>query len=355
MKIALIAHNRFPIAEPYAGGLEMITHLLAKQLMAQHHEVDLYALKNSDPSINIIPLDDSIIDWGNLNSTEETDDLMYAMALQKIEAKSYDIVHNHSMHHLPIILGEHSKNQFITTFHTPVFTDIHKGLSLNKSHSRQIFTMVSGRLGEVYKYLIPKHETVYNGVDVRAWTYNPSPVKDQYCWLGRICKEKAPHLAIEAVLKKGKKIVLAGPVSCETYFEESITPYLNNNKVSYLGHLNHSEINKLIGSSVATLFTSVWDEPYGLVIAESLACGTPVISWNVGAAPEILTSKCGIIVPAFDLNKFGEALINVEKLDRLESRKRAIEFCDVSIMVNAYLELYRKHSSNRILIQNIAV
>lgn len=359
MKIALLAHNKFPIVQPYAGGLEMITHLLAEKLQTMGHEVHLYALDGSDSSLKIIALNDDSINWAALRkkqiskeiSDDYIDNLMYSLALAKIEAENYDIVHNHSMHHLPIVWGEISSLKVITTFHTPVFEDIHRGLTSIKSTNNQKFTTVSAKLGRIYEELISDYSVIYNGINVQNWNFHPEANKGNVCWIGRICKEKAPHKAIEFALKAKKKIVLAGPVSEETYFREYVKPLLEHNAVQYAGHLEQKELNKIMGKAEATLFTSVWEEPYGLVIAESLACGTPVIAWNVGAAPEIISAKSGIVVPAFKEELFISAIKNISTINRQACRDRAINFCDASIMVKAYEKLYNYSLTEKQLLE----
>ncbi len=350
MKIALLAHNKFPIAQPYAGGLEMITHLLAKNLQQRGHQVDLFALKGSDPEINLIPLDHNFVNWQTLKEKQNSehigkdfiDTLMYSLALSKISETEYDIVHNHSMHHLPLIWGETTGKEMISTFHTPVFEDIHRGLTSIHKTRKQRFTTVSASLGQTYADHITDYNVVYNGIETKNWTFHRVPNPSQVCWIGRICKEKAPHKAIEFALRAQKKIVLAGPISEREYFEEYFKPLLNNDHVEYAGHLKQRELNKIIGESSATLFTSVWEEPYGLVIAESLASGTPVIAWELGAAPEIITSACGIVVPAFQDELFVDAIKRATDINRHSCRERALSFCNVSTMVNAYECLYEE-------------
>ncbi|TQI70507.1 glycosyltransferase involved in cell wall biosynthesis [Gramella sp. Hel_I_59] len=348
MKIAILAHNKFPIAEPYAGGLEMITHQLVQTLMERGHEVHLYALSGSDPQFDVTSLD--IVQVANNELTEsKIDELMYRNVLEIIESIDYDVVHNHSMHELPIIWGASSRHQFLTSFHTPVFDSIHSGLEniSGRDHSEK-FSVVSKKLGETYAHLLPEKNVVYNGIDTTAWTFSKSTEVDKLCWIGRICKEKAPHLAIDYALKANKKIVLAGPLSNSEYFKEYVEPRLELEGVEYIGHLKHTGLNKLIGSSEATLFTSVWDEPYGLVIAESLACGTPVVSFNVGAAPEILTKETGFLVELEDEAGFVNAIKSCTKLDRNDCRERAIDFCDKGQMVDAYENLYEKMISENL-------
>ncbi|MUP46080.1 glycosyltransferase family 4 protein [Gramella sp. BOM4] len=354
MKIAILAHNKFPICEPYAGGLEMITHLLVKNLSSRGHTVHLYALEGSDSSLHVVPFES--IRCENPEITEESENShMYSKAIRQIENGNYDLVHNHSMNDLPIMWAANTPLKIITSFHTPVFESIHKGLENCTFTPNQTFTTVSKSLGKLYAEHLTNYEVVYNGIDVSKWRFSITPIKNQVCWLGRICKEKAPDSAIRMALKAGKNIVLAGPESDPEYFKTHVEEFLGHPQVTYLGHLNHSEINKIIRESEATLFTSTWKEPYGLVIAESLACGTPVISWDIGAASEILTFKTGFLIPAFDEDIFIESISNIGSLSRRDCRKRAESFCDVSKMVNRYEALYKKLATANRFSKKIAV
>lgn len=354
MKIAILAHNKFPISEPYAGGLEMITHLLVKNLMAKGHQVDLYALGGSDPELNVIPFDS--IRAENSDISEESDNShMYSKAIRQIETENYDVVHNHSMHDLPITWAANTHLNIITSFHTPVFESIYKGLENLLPTENQIFTCVSKSLGKQYESLIENYQVVYNGIDVSQWNFEAKPKSDQVCWLGRICKEKDPEMAIKLALKANKNIVLAGPMSDPDYFEAHVKSYLDHPQVTYLGHLVHKDINLLIKESEATLFTSTWEEPYGLVIAESLACGTPVISWNIGAASEIITTQTGFVIPAFNEDKFVEGIRNIRAINRVACRERAEIFCDVKQMVHGYEALYQRIFNKNRRLKRIAI
>jgi UDP-glucose:tetrahydrobiopterin glucosyltransferase len=229
----------------------------------------------------------------------------------------------------------------VTTFHTPVFDNFQLGLNnLRRENQTQVFTAVSGHLAKLFSKFNIDVKTVYNGIDLNNWTYTSQSKGNQVCWFGRICKEKAPHLAIEAALKANSHIVLAGPISNEEYYKDFIEHHLDHKLVSYAGHLHQNEINELLGASSAMLFTSVWQEPYGLTIAESLACGTPVISWNLGASPEILDDTCGILVDAINTSKMALAIIAAKSLDRSACRTRAENFCSAEAMTRAYIKLY---------------
>lgn len=346
MKIAIIGHINFPIAEPYAGGLEMITYNLVKKLELAGHEVVLYAHPDSASDLpiknfNDIHLPAFSIDYDNvdINLFNQTASTYYSRVMMDLLAEDYDIIHNHSLHYLPIILGEQLNTAFITTFHTPVFPELDFALrSIIKSN--QHFTTVSKSLAKTYSHLINAN-VIYNGIILEDWTYNNSP--DEYVfWYGRICPEKGTHLAIEAAKLIGKEIIIAGPISNSEYFDNQVKHLIDESKVRYIGHLKQAEINQVLQKAKVMLFTSTWDEPYGLAIAESLACGTPVISWDKGAAAEILDETCGVIIPSFDIEKYAAGILEAEILDRKSCRQRAEEFCGIDTMVSQYLEFYNK-------------
>lgn len=350
MKIAIIAHQRFPLKEPYAGGLEMITHSLVMELEKLGHYVDVYApggsevknLVDYNQDIPVEVLHQSKFDHDELNSVREN--VIYSRIFQHLDENAYDIIHNHSHHYLPIILGNRTKSTFITSFHTPVFPELDLALRILDQNFNQSFTTVSHSLKSAYSYLIPEAETIYNGIDVQNWSYSLDDPKDYCIWYGRVCKEKAPHLAIEASLKANTKILLAGPGMETDYFSDKVAPLIaaHPEAVKYLGHLEQKELNTKLQNARAFLFTSTWEEPYGLAIAESLASGTPVISWNKGAAPEILTPECGDLIPAFDLEAMATSLCHYSRFSRKACRQRAEGFCDKRKMVEAYIKLYQK-------------
>jgi glycosyltransferase involved in cell wall biosynthesis len=356
MKIAIIGHANFPIAEPYAGGLEMITYNLVKKLQAAGHQVDLYAHPDSAADLPVKSFDDIHlpafhIHFDQVDKTmfDQTVATYYSRVMMEVLSSDYDIVHNHSLHFLPIILGEHSKTPFITTFHTPVFPELDFALRTIKNPN-QHFTTVSCSLARTYKHLINAN-VIYNGICLDQWSYNESP-KGYVFWYGRICPEKGTHMAIEAATKIGSEILIAGPISNKEYYEKAVKPLIDNRKVRYIGHLKQTDINHVLRNAKAMLFSSTWDEPYGLTLAESLACGTPVISWDKGAAAEILDETCGVIIKPFDIDKYAAGILDAQSLDRKACRQRAEDFCGIETMVSRYEDFYKGVTLSKDLIVN---
>lgn len=361
LRIAIIAHSLYPIAQPYAGGLEMITELICDELVAQGHEVLLYAHADSQTTATLVPfmtrmqfdalVYDNEHDSVGMSREELYQYLVYQQAMRDIisrdEQGMIDVVHNHSLHHIPMMMGQAFGARFFTTFHTPIFPQLRLALLTLRQGTQTQFTAISGHQQQLFDEFVPSH-VVYNGIDVQSFDANTNPIEDEvYFWYGRICVEKGTHLAMEYCKAAGKRLIIAGPKSNEEYFDEYVAPLLEEDKndgslFNYVGHLSKDQINERLSQVTAMLFTSTWDEPYGLTLAESLACGTPVIGFDVGASAEIVTSSTGIIVPKMDKDAFIQAFDDIKHISRVACRLRAEQFCSVATMVDGYLRLYEQ-------------
>ncbi|NRD71225.1 glycosyltransferase [Psychrobacter okhotskensis] len=361
LRIAIIAHSLYPIAQPYAGGLEMITELICDELVAQGHEVLLYAHADSQTNATLVPfmtrtqfdalVYDNEHDSLGMSREELYQYLVYQQAMRDIisrdEQGMIDVVHNHSLHHIPMMMGQAFGARFFTTFHTPIFPQLRLALLTLRQGTQTQFTAISGHQQQLFAEFVPSH-VVYNGIDVQSFDANTNPIEDEiYFWYGRICVEKGTHLAMEYCKAAGKRLIIAGPKSNEEYFDEYVAPLLEEDKnagslFDYVGHLSKDQINERLSQVTAMLFTSTWDEPYGLTLAESLACGTPVIGFDVGASSEIITSSTGIIVPKMDKDAFIQAFADIKSISRMACRLRAEQFCSVATMVDGYLRLYEQ-------------
>ena len=327
----------------------MVTFLLCRSLMERGHEVDLYAHQDSDPQFNIRPIPTDrgypsglFSEMSNMGqdpvSVREL--LAYTRVMQDIKEKGYDVVHNHSLHYMPILMGNCLGVPMITSIHTPTFPYLQLGANGVKGNERQTFTMVSESLASTWEEIVPDATVVYNGIDLSKWSPVAEPSGGYVLWCGRVCPEKGTDLAIKAALAAGVAIKLAGPVSNRDYFDDRVAPLLDNPDVDYIGHIDQSDLAPLFANARAMLFTSTWEEPYGLTLAESLACGTPVIAFEGGATREILTEGTGKIVPKYDLDGMADAISSIGSLDRSACRRRAETFCSHEHMVNGYLKIY---------------
>lgn len=337
LKIAIISYLGNPIAEPFKGGMESFTHYIAKALMARGHEVIVFAAKGTDTGINPYIICDST------KSFDE--DYEYAKTINIIHSSDFDIVHNNTFHHIPISQGHTLSVPMVTTLHTPPFEFFEQSIkqSCNKNNT---FVAVSNYAQQIWSPII-KTEVIHNGIDLQKFFPLNNNEKENYAiWYGRIAPKKGTLHAIKAALKAGIPLKIAGPIFDDEYFENEIKPLLqgclSKNDIEYLGALPHDILCKIIAKARVSLFIPEIGEAYGLVAAESLACGTAVASLNRGAMPEILNEKSGVLAQPDNIDSLSDALLRAMKLKTADCRKRAEKIADINIMVDKYEKLYYK-------------
>ncbi|MFD3869267.1 glycosyltransferase [Streptomyces sp. NPDC058623] len=349
MRVALIASARHPIAEPFAGGLEAHTWSLAHALTRLGHHVELFAAPGSDPALGACELPVRTTEFSaaaradasmpsEVWMKEHHAYLGLMLDLARDGEDRFDVVHNNSLHHLPVAMAPALRVPVVTTLHTPPTPWLESAI---RSHDAcpVTFTAVSRFTATSWQPTVPAAHVVRNGIDIDFW--QPGPGGDALAWSGRFVPEKAPHLAVLAARTAGVPLRLAGPISDRRYFEERVAPLLGQDAV-YAGHLDRRQLGELLGSSAAALVTPGWDEPYGLVVAEALACGTPVCGFDRGALAEILTPECGLLAPPGDVDALAALIPRVMELDRRDARRRAEDFCCLGRTADAYTRLYEE-------------
>lgn len=344
LRICLIASSRFPVAEPFAGGLEAHTHSLASELIRRGHEVTLFAAPGSDPALGVTelgvePFSSSPAARADVGARPEQwmrEHHAYLKLMLDLnrDPGRYDIVHNNSLHHLPVAMAEATGLPFVTTLHTPPVPWLESAAKL--AAPSLAYASVSMHTSTAWRHVV-ESTVIRNGVDTARWM--PGPGGDAAIWFGRLVPEKAPHLAIHAAREAGMSLDLAGPSLDQSYFDAEIAPLLDD-RTRYLGHLRHDELMRAVGRARVSVVTPNWDEPYGLVAAESLACGTPVAAFARGGVPEILDELSGRLAPPGDVVALGEAMVGASQLSRSDARHRAVTSCSLERMVDDYERLY---------------
>ncbi len=353
LRVALIASNRFPLRQPFAGGLEAHVWHLARALTERGHAVSLFAGSGSDVSLDCAELSVreltlSVAAQADPSASPKafmTDHHAYLNLMMHLADahNAFDIVHNHSLHHLPVAMASILTTPMITTLHTPPTPWLESAIDVVGSAGSR-FAAVSRHTAAAWRHVAPYVTVVPNGVDFRRWPMGPGG--DNLVWFGRMTAEKGPHMAIAAAQRAGLPLVLAGPVSDTAYFERAIAPLLGNHVV-YAGHLGHDELARLVGRSAAALVTPAWDEPYGLVVAEAMACGTPVVAFARGGVPEIVSPRSGRLVPPDDVEAMADEIPSARSLNRTDVHRHAVSCCSAEAMVTAYLDLYRTTVNER--------
>ncbi|WP_245215032.1 glycosyltransferase [Pararoseomonas indoligenes] len=352
LRIAVVSHLKYPIAEPFPGGLEMYTHMLARLLKARGHDVTLFASERSDAALNLRtygPPTGTPTDDREAEATEFAEHRAYDAMMDDVAAGGFDIVHNNALHYLPLTAARRVKAPMLTVFHTPPFMELENGV-LECTRPDMRFVAVSQAVKAMWKDVVTVDEVICNGIDLdlfAARTGAPAhpaahPGTGPHAiWSGRIVPEKGTDLAIRAARRAGIPLRFAGPISNLAFWHEKIVPLLGED-VTYLGHLNHRELAVEVARASVALITPRFDEPYGLVVAEALACGTPIAGFARGALPELTNEKTGCLAPPDDVDALADCIPRAAALSRAACRARAAANCDMHRMVDHYEALYHR-------------
>jgi glycosyltransferase involved in cell wall biosynthesis len=188
-------------------------------------------------------------------------------------------------------------------------------------------------------------DIVYNATDTESFRFNPVPKHPPYfAFLGRITANKGVHLAVEAARSAGVRLVIAGNVSNEPggqeYFEKVVKPALGQG-CEWIGPVNDEQKGRLLGGAMALLFPIQWNEPFGIVMAEALASGCPIVGWRDGSVPEVIRhGETGFIVES--VSGMVDAIRRIDTIDRAVCRKDAEERFSQEALVNGYLRVFEK-------------
>lgn len=342
LDIAIIAHLKYPIAEPFAGGLEMHTHMLARQLIARGHRVTLFAAEGSDPALNprfVCPPTGMPTDAMGQEDIALAEHRAYEAIVAAVAQGGFDVVHNNSLHYLPLTEARRIAAPMVTTLHTPPFLELENGV-VDRGRRDMRFIGVSQVVGEMWRDVIALDDVIMNGIDLdRFAPLHQRPSQPVALWYGRLVPEKGAHLAIAAARLAGMPLRLVGPRNDAAYWRDAIAPAIGRD-ITYLGHFDHAALAAEIAQASVAVITPRWEEPYGLVVAEALACGTPVAGFARGALPELLDDATGRLVPADDVAALARALPQAAALSRQACRRRAERLCDMRVMIGRYEALY---------------
>ncbi|MGB3650778.1 MAG: glycosyltransferase family 4 protein [Rivularia sp. (in: cyanobacteria)] len=342
MKIAVLGHRTFPISEPFAGGLERFIYTLVTGLQRKGCDVTLFAHPDSEKSLNVAST--SFIDTSFCTTSDEKSHEAFLSIMDYLNYDDFDIVHNNSLNYFPIILSETISTPLVTTLHSPPFPLLYSAVKHRKRRANYI--SISKFNAESWGLNNGLSQIIYNGVDTDIFSFTDNNSKDFAVWTGRIIPCKGTHLAIEAAKKANINLVIAGPICDSEYFENQVKPHLNEG-IQYVGHLGKKELISLIQTASVTLCTPVWSEPFGLVVIESLSCGTPVVAFNRGAIAEIIDTNTGILVTPDDTDAMAVAIKQAKYLSRYACREKVLSNFSLDAMLSNYLQAFEQIANTR--------
>ncbi|MBT0667598.1 glycosyltransferase family 4 protein [Novosphingobium profundi] len=338
MRIAQVA----PLAESCPpklyGGTERVAHFLTEELVKQGHDVTLFASGDSVTSARLV----SCVPRALRLSSDVRDFTPYHVAMvEKVRQrlKDFDIVHFHiDMFHCPAI----------RTWSCPTLTTLHGRLDMPDLFPfYEVFRDVPliSISNDQRRPLPPVNwvDTVYHGLPPQLLPFNPHG-GDYLVFLGRISPEKRPDRAIEIAVRSGLPLKIAAKIDRVDldYWHGTIEPMVKAHpNIEYIGEVDEAGKAQLVGNAAALLFPIDWPEPFGLVMIEAMACGTPVIAWRNGSVPEVMDDGVtGRVVTTTE--EAVHAIYEVLRLDRAVVRARFEERFTVTRMANDYVRLYEQ-------------
>jgi glycosyltransferase involved in cell wall biosynthesis len=348
MKIAQVAPLWERVPPKLYGGTERIVSSLTEHLLEMGHDVTLYATGDSVTKAHLksvyprslfrdgIPWTD--LSYPLLNITNAFED-----------ENEYDLIHIHLnklSDYISLPLAVPFAKKVVFTLHFPY------PLSQNRISRHEIFQKYknlnyisiseaqrSG--GENLNWI----GTVYNGIETENYTFHKNP-KDYFVWLGKFNPDKGVKEAITAAKKAKVRLLLAGKIdNLESddmnYFKVEIKPFIDGDQIQYVGEADDQKKNDIFGNAIAFLNPIKWNEPFGLVMVESMATGTPVISYANGAAPELIKNgKTGFLVSNVD--EMLERMLQISSLNRNDCRKHVLAHFSAKVMTKNYEKVFEK-------------
>jgi len=350
MRIAQVVSLQESVPPKGKNGLEFMVHYLTEELVKRGHQVTLFATKDSKTSarlIDILPFPAAkrrLFGWGGMDYS------LTAMAKAAEMADEFDVIHTH-IGSPAFYFADLIKTPIVETIHSPIHKVPRKYL-LKKKLSNKYSKDIVKRYKKVRHIFVSKNqmdssalkinsEVIHNGIALENFSFKKK-AGDYFVYLGYLTPNKGAHIAAQAAKWARVNLKLAGSYKgCEKYFKEKIKPYLKKNKIEYVGVASPIKRNKLLGGAKAILVPVQWEEPFGLVMIEAMACGAPVIGFNKAAVPEIVNDgKTGFVVE--DLREMMSAIKRIDQIDRTDCRRHVEKNFSVEKMVDRYEEMYRK-------------
>jgi glycosyltransferase involved in cell wall biosynthesis len=343
MRIAQIAPLWERVPPPAYGGIELVVALLCNELVRRGHEVTLFASGDSITDARLesvhhqaLRLDSTVKEYGIYE--------MLNLARAYERADDFDVIHSH-MGCASLVYAGLVKTPTVHTLHG-IFTPDNEKLFTHAKEQPYISISDSQREPRLG---LNCRATVYNGINVDTFQFHDKPQDPPYlAFLGRLSPEKGPHHAIAIAKKSGMTLKMAGKVDVvdREFFEAEIAPHIDGDQIQYLGEANHVMKNRLMGGALGTLFPITWREPFGLVMVEALASGSPLIAMPLGSVPEIVEDgKVGFLCNTVD--DCVAAVGKLHQIDRAACRQHVIDKFSMQSMTSGYEAVYEEVLAKR--------
>ena len=338
MKVALLSPVWFPVPPTGYGGIELVVALLADGLVDAGHDVTLFASGDSRTKAELSFMYE-VAPSADIGRSQV--EIRHALACFE-RAHEFDVIHDHSGPPAAVIAGA-VDTPTVHTVHGPLLGepgDLYEQIARVSPRTKLISLSLNQR---VPRPDLPWLANVPNALDFSVYPVHPHR-GDYLFFLGRMSPEKGAHRAVAVAMEAGLPLKIAGkrrePAE-QMYFHELVEPHLREGQIEYLGEVTHGEKVELLQNARATLFPVDWEEPFGLVMIESMACGTPVIATRRGSVPEVVEDgRTGVIVD--DSAGMAAAIEAVDAFDPLDLRRAVEARFSRERMVADYIAAYER-------------
>jgi glycosyltransferase involved in cell wall biosynthesis len=347
LRIAMLAPPWISVPPPGYGGVESVVGVLTDALVQRGHAVTLFCAPGSRSSARVVSLLEEAHPEEIERSLYEVDHVARAFAQIDLAAheEPFDVVHDHCGF-TALAMADRLDTPLVHTLHGQ-FTASTAAFYARHGHKGALVGISRAQLASAPSGVEPVGATP-NPIDVRAWPLREHK-EDYLLWIGRMTAEKGPHRAIAAARAAGVPLVLAGVIQPgqQAFFDREVAPHIDGERVRFLGEIGGSVKRAAFAGARALLMPIRWEEPFGMVMVEALACGTPVIAFAEGAARELVCDgRTGFLVE--DELAMGAAVARLPGIAPRACRAWVAEHCDVDVVAAAYERTYRSAMHRRI-------
>ena len=335
MRIAQVAPLWIPVPPYTYGGTELVISWLCDELVRRGHDVTLFAGGDSRTQAKLIPIWPRSLWRAKLNTPHVVFSLLYEKLISFQD--KFDIIHDHCEWYT-IPYSKFLKPPIVTTLHHPLTEE---AIILYKKFPNINFVAISKNQRRS-AHGINIVETIYHGLPIEKYEFDPRP-KDYLLWLSKIMPQKGIAEAIDIAKLAGENLIISGNIPPEQgdYFDFRIKPLIDGKKIKFLGASDFPKKIELLKNAKAFIFPVKRPEPFGLVVIEAMACGTPVIAFKAGSMPELIEEgKTGFLVN--NIEEACQALKKTDEISREYCREYVKKNFNLKRMVNRYEKLYKK-------------
>jgi len=332
LRIAMLSPIAWRTPPLHYGPWERTVSLLTEGLVKKGIDVTLFATGESKTKAKLV----YVVAKGYEEDRELSPKVWECLHISELfeRADEFDIVHN-QFDFLPLTYSAMTKTEVVTTIHgfsSPKILPVYR-----KYNDTVHYVAISDadRSPEL-SYIA----TVHHGIDIESFTFNPEP-GEYLLFFGRFHRDKGAKEAIEIAKKTGRKLIMAGIIQDEAYFDREVKPQIDDVQIVYAGTADPKKRDELLGNALALLHPINFEEPFGLSVVESMACGTPVIAFNKGSMPElIIDGRTGFLVGTVD--EAVDAVSRIKSVSRKECRSHVEERFTADRMVDDYIKIYQE-------------